>query len=74
AEIVWAVRNEMCMTVEDALSRRTRAILLDAKAAVASAPVVAKLMATEMNKDEAWEKEQVTAFNKIAESYIPTQQ
>ena len=71
AEIVWAVRNEMCMTVEDALSRRTRAILLDAKAAVESAPVVAKIMAKEMSKDAVWEKEQVISFNRIAKSYIP---
>ncbi len=41
AEIVWAVQNEMCMTVDDALARRTRALLLDAKAAIESAPVVA---------------------------------
>ncbi|MEJ0105820.1 MAG: glycerol-3-phosphate dehydrogenase/oxidase [Bacteroidota bacterium] len=71
AEIVWAIQHEMCMTVEDALSRRTRAILLDAKAAIESAPLVAKIMAKEMNKDEAWEKEQVKNFNEIAESYLP---
>ena len=59
------------MTVEDALSRRTRAILLNAKAAVESAPVVAKIMAKEMNKDAEWEKEQVISFNRIAKSYIP---
>src|SRR5579862_4339873 len=52
AEIVWAVQNEMCMTVEDALSRRTRALLLDAHAAMESAPVVALLMAREMGKDQ----------------------
>ena len=43
AEIIWAVQNEMCMTVEDALSRRTRALLLDARAAIESAPVVAQI-------------------------------
>ena len=72
AEIVWAVQHEMCMTVEDALSRRTRALLLDARAAVVSAPVVAKLMANEMNKDAAWEKEQIEHFNQTAKSYLPT--
>ncbi len=41
AEIIWAVQNEMCMTVEDALARRTRALLLDAKAAIESASIVA---------------------------------
>ena len=39
-----AVANEMCMTVEDFLSRRTRQLLLDAKAAIQSAPLVAQLM------------------------------
>ena len=34
AEVIWAAREEMCMTVEDALSRRTRALLLDAAAAI----------------------------------------
>ncbi|MCW3120042.1 MAG: glycerol-3-phosphate dehydrogenase/oxidase, partial [Chitinophagaceae bacterium] len=72
AEIVWAVRHEMCMTVEDALSRRTRAILLDAKAAIESAPVVAAIMAKEMNKDAAWEKDQVAEFNMIAKNYLPS--
>ncbi len=71
AEIIWAVQNEICMTVEDALARRTRALLLDAKAAIESAPVVAELMAKEMGKDENWIKEQVESFNKIAKNYLP---
>lgn len=71
AEIVWAVREEMCMTVEDALSRRTRAILLDARAAVESAPMVAAIMAREMKKDAAWEKEQIAEFYLTAKNYLP---
>ena len=62
----------MCMTVEDALSRRTRALLLDAKAAIESAPLVATLMAKEMGKDENWIKEQIDIFNSIAKNYLPT--
>ncbi len=31
AQVIWAVQNEMARTVEDVLSRRTRALLLDAK-------------------------------------------
>jgi glycerol-3-phosphate dehydrogenase len=72
AEIVWAVQNEMCMTVEDALSRRTRALLLDAKAAIDSAPPVAALMAKEMGKDESWIKKQINIFNAVAKNYLPT--
>ena len=71
AEIVWAVQNEMCMTVEDALSRRTRALLLDAKAAIESAPLVANLVAKEMGKDEYWIKEQINNFNLVASNYLP---
>jgi glycerol-3-phosphate dehydrogenase len=72
AEIIWAVQNEMCLTVEDALSRRTRALLLDAKAAIESAPSVATMMAKEMSKDEFWIKEQIDSFISVAKNYLPT--
>ena len=44
-EVVWAVRHEMARTVEDVLARRTRALLLDARASAEIAPAVAALMA-----------------------------
>src|SRR4029077_6112238 len=72
AEIIWTVRNEMCMKVEDFLSRRTRALLLDAKAAIESAPLVAELMAKETNKSEDWIKNEIDNFNSIAKNYLPT--
>jgi glycerol-3-phosphate dehydrogenase len=71
AEVVWAVQNEMSMTVEDALSRRTRALLLDAKAAIEAAPVVASLLAEEMERDAGWIKEQVDEFTSLAKNYLP---
>jgi glycerol-3-phosphate dehydrogenase len=71
AEIIYAVQNEMCMTVEDALARRTRALLLDAKAAIESAPIVAALMLKEMKKNESWINEQIEAFNNVAKNYLP---
>jgi glycerol-3-phosphate dehydrogenase len=71
AEIIWAVKNEMCMTVEDALARRTRALLLGAKAAIESVPLVANMMAKEMGKDEQWIKEQINIFNSVAKNYLP---
>jgi glycerol-3-phosphate dehydrogenase len=71
AEIIWAVQNEMCMTVEDALARRTRALLLDAKAAMESAPFVAKMIAKEIDKDDEWITEQINNFNLIAKNYLP---
>ncbi|MBL7739218.1 MAG: glycerol-3-phosphate dehydrogenase/oxidase [Chitinophagaceae bacterium] len=71
AMIKTAVQEEMCMTVEDLLSRRTRSLLLDAKAAMASAPAAATIMAKEMNRDNHWEKEQINTFNAIARHYLP---
>ena len=71
AEIVWSIQNEMCMTVEDALSRRTRALLLDAKAAIESAPPVAAMMASELGKNENWIKDQIDNFNSVAKNYLP---
>ena len=70
AEIVYAVRNEMAMTVEDVLARRTRLLFLDANAAMQSAKEVARIMAKEMGKDEVWQKQQVIAFKEIAGQYL----
>src|SRR6188768_1816271 len=72
AEIIWALRNEMCMTVEDALARRTRALLLDAKAAIESSSLVANMMAKEMGKNETWIKEQIDSFISVGKNYLPT--
>ncbi len=71
AEIVWAAEKEMCMTVEDALSRRTRALLLDARAAMEAAPLVASLLAQKLDKDAGWEQEQVEDFRSLAAHYLP---
>ncbi|WP_217495872.1 glycerol-3-phosphate dehydrogenase/oxidase [Mangrovivirga cuniculi] len=37
-QVVWAAREEMAQTVEDVLSRRTRALLLDARESIRIAP------------------------------------
>jgi glycerol-3-phosphate dehydrogenase len=70
AEVVWAVRNEMAMTVEDVLSRRTRALLLDARASVEMAPEVARLMAKEAGHNSKWQKQQVKEYADLAAAYI----
>ena len=72
AEIVWAAREEMARSVEDVLSRRTRALLLNARAAIAMAPAVANLMAGELHRDRTWEAAQVEHFAALAAQYLPT--
>jgi glycerol-3-phosphate dehydrogenase len=68
-EAVWAVRSEMARTVEDVLARRTRALLLDARASAEAAPAVARLLAAELGRGEAWERAQVADFTALARGY-----
>jgi glycerol-3-phosphate dehydrogenase len=70
-EVIWAVRHEQAMTVEDVLARRTRALLLDARASMECAPMVAVLMAEEMGMDQDWINCQVAEYQSLARHYLP---
>jgi glycerol-3-phosphate dehydrogenase len=71
AQVFWAVRHEMALTVDDVLARRTRLLSLNARAAIAMAPAVARIMAAELGRTDAWQCEQVAEFTTIAERYLP---
>jgi glycerol-3-phosphate dehydrogenase len=60
----------MARTVEDILARRTRALFLDARAALQCASVVAALMKHELRRDAQWEADQIAAFGSIAQQYV----
>lgn len=70
AEVVWAVRNEMAMKLEDVLSRRVRLLILDAQAALDSAERVVQIMAAEMGKDAEWMAAELEDFSKTAHKYL----
>jgi glycerol-3-phosphate dehydrogenase len=70
AEVVWGVRQEMARTLDDILSRRVRALFLDAQAAIDMAPQVAQLMAKELGRDQAWISQQLDEFRALAEKYL----
>jgi glycerol-3-phosphate dehydrogenase len=70
AQVVWAVRRELARTVDDVLARRTRALFLNAQAAIAMAPAVALLMASELGRDESWQARQILDFKKIASCFL----
>jgi glycerol-3-phosphate dehydrogenase len=70
AQVLWAVREEMARTADDVLSRRTRALLLDAKESIRIAPIVAAIMAEEMDRDRNWVEEQVKTYNGLAKNYM----
>jgi glycerol-3-phosphate dehydrogenase len=66
AEAVYAARYEMAHTLEDVLSRRTRALLLARDASVAAARGAAELVAGELGWSAAEVEAQVAAFTALA--------
>ncbi len=60
----------MARTVEDVLARRTRALFLDARAAIEAAPVVASLLARELNRSDQWRARDLAVFNEVAKGYL----
>ena len=70
AEVIWATRHEMASTVEDVLARRTRALFLNSRAALAMASQVAALMAAELGRQAAWQAAQVRSFETLARGYL----
>lgn len=69
-DVVYAVRYEMAMTVEDILARRTRILFLDAMAAMNCVDMVVTLMRNEMGQTEAWVNDQKNKFKELAEGYL----
>lgn len=70
AQVIWAMQYEMAITIEDVLARRIRLLFLDAKAALDTAPIVASMMAAELNKDEEWVKNELEHFEMLAQRYM----
>lgn len=68
--MVWAARHELARTVEDVLARRTRALLLDARASMEAAPRVAELLAQELGFDAGWQRAQAQAYQELAGEYL----
>jgi glycerol-3-phosphate dehydrogenase len=68
AEVVYAVRAEMARTVDDVLSRRTRARLLARDASADAAGEVADLMAAELGWSEAERDRQVEAYRTLIDA------
>jgi glycerol-3-phosphate dehydrogenase len=59
----------MARAVEDVLARRTRALFLNARAAMEMAPVVTTLMASELGWDETTKASQLAEFRAVASNY-----
>jgi glycerol-3-phosphate dehydrogenase len=70
AEIIWICRNEMPVSIEDILARRTRALFLNARASLDIAPEVARLMAEELGHDLRWRTDQVELYKQLINKYL----
>jgi len=70
AEIIWICRNEMPITLEDVLARRTRALFLNARASSEIATVVAAIMAEELGYDSKWQQSQIESYKLLVKNYI----
>jgi glycerol-3-phosphate dehydrogenase len=67
AEVVYAVRAEMACTVDDVLSRRTRARLLARDASAIAADDVAALMATELGWSDTERERQLAHYRALVD-------
>jgi glycerol-3-phosphate dehydrogenase len=72
AEVVYASREEMAGTLDDVLSRRTRAMIQRAGATMHAATAVATLIAPDMGWDEREAAEQATRFTEACQKEILT--
>ncbi|OLB57969.1 MAG: hypothetical protein AUI01_03455 [Ktedonobacter sp. 13_2_20CM_2_56_8] len=67
AEVVYACRGEMAMTLEDVLARRTRIMLEDAERGAGIAPEVAALMAPELGWSSDYTQAQVEQYRALVD-------
>ena len=68
-QVIWAVREEMALTLEDVLARRTRCLFLNAYETEKIAPRVAEIMKNELKKDDQWAILQLKLFKELLKKY-----
>ena len=70
-DVRHAVREQMARTIEDVLGRRTRALFLNANAAMQMAPGTARVMAAELGWSESHTSGELDGFRRLAQQYLP---
>ncbi len=68
AEVIYACRYEMALTLDDVLARRTRILLEDWAQGMDAAPTVARLMAAELGWDDAERDRQIAKYQQVVEA------
>jgi glycerol-3-phosphate dehydrogenase len=62
AEVVWAAREELALSLDDVLARRTRLATELSDHGAAIAPRVAELLGSELGWDEDRRRSEVSAY------------
>jgi glycerol-3-phosphate dehydrogenase len=70
AELRYAAREEMAVHLDDVLARRTRASILDARAALAAAERAAAIVGDELGWDRGRQQEEVRRFSTLVEGEL----
>ena len=70
SDVVYAVKEQMARTIEDVLGRRTRALFLNARAALEMAPRTAALMAAELGWTDLHTAGELEGFKRLANQYL----
>ncbi|MDE3147011.1 MAG: glycerol-3-phosphate dehydrogenase/oxidase [Acidobacteriota bacterium] len=68
AEFVYSARHEMVTSLIDLLTRRTRAHLMDARATLAGAPDIVRLVAPELDWDDSECERQLANYRELVEA------
>ncbi|NDB02763.1 MAG: glycerol-3-phosphate dehydrogenase/oxidase [Flavobacteriaceae bacterium] len=69
-QILYSIRHEMAITLEDIIARRVRCLFLDAKETLRLLPRIAHIMAQELNRDEHWEAQELEKTEQLVKNYI----
>ncbi|MBL29867.1 MAG: FAD-dependent oxidoreductase [Flavobacteriaceae bacterium] len=68
-QILWAIRYEMAITLEDILARRTRCLFLNVVETEKLVDEVLSIMAKELKKDGSWMEQQKLSFLSLSKKY-----
>ncbi len=63
------IKNELVMTIEDILCRRTRCLFLDSKATLEVMTPIGNMLKTHLDKTDEWLSEQIAAMTKLIDNY-----
>ena len=68
-QILWGIKNEMALSLEDILARRTRCLFLDVFETEKLIDDVLDIMADVLNKNQKWKTQEKLSFLSLTKKY-----